>query len=96
MNVYKAAHVISDVNKLAMAWATEHAGERLGTKWYDGENNPGAEREMARLRVGPANSPPDRYRGVWSCNANIGVDGEYPCGIRIHQGQARIVAETEG
>jgi len=32
-----ASCVISDINKLAMDWAREHAGERLGTKWYDGE-----------------------------------------------------------
>jgi hypothetical protein len=28
---------ISDVNQVAMDWARDHAGERLGTKWYDGE-----------------------------------------------------------
>lgn len=32
--------VISDVNQLAMDWAKEHAGELLGTKWYDGEKSP--------------------------------------------------------
>jgi hypothetical protein len=31
--------VISDVNKLAMDWASKHAGELLGTKWYDGEKS---------------------------------------------------------
>jgi hypothetical protein len=33
------SRVISDVNQIAMAWAQEHAGERLGTKWYDGETS---------------------------------------------------------
>jgi hypothetical protein len=32
-----ASAVISDVNQVAMDWARDHAGERLGTKWYDGE-----------------------------------------------------------
>ena len=32
-----ASRVISDVNRVAMDWARDHAGERLGTKWYDGE-----------------------------------------------------------
>ena len=31
------SRVISDVNQVAMDWARDHAGERLGTKWYDGE-----------------------------------------------------------
>jgi hypothetical protein len=31
------SRVISDVNKVAMDWARDHAGERLGTRWYDGE-----------------------------------------------------------
>lgn len=31
--------VISDVNQVAMDWARDHAGERLGTKWYDGESS---------------------------------------------------------
>jgi hypothetical protein len=30
---------ISDVNLVAIAWARDHAGERLGTKWYDGEKS---------------------------------------------------------
>jgi hypothetical protein len=34
-----ASTVISDVNKLAMNWARDHAGELLGTKWYDGESS---------------------------------------------------------
>jgi len=32
-----SSQVISDVNQVAMDWARDHAGERLGTKWYDGE-----------------------------------------------------------
>jgi hypothetical protein len=31
--------VISDVNQVAMDWARDYAGERLGTKWYDGESS---------------------------------------------------------
>lgn len=31
------APLISEVNRVAMDWARDHAGERLGTKWYDGE-----------------------------------------------------------
>jgi len=31
--------VISEVNQGAMDWARDHAGERLGTKWYDGESS---------------------------------------------------------
>jgi hypothetical protein len=33
------SRVISDVNQVAMDWARDHAGERLGTKWYDGETS---------------------------------------------------------
>ena len=33
--------VISDVNQVAMNWAKDHAGELLGTKWYDGETGTG-------------------------------------------------------
>ncbi|MGA2847705.1 MAG: hypothetical protein ABSE46_01825 [Terracidiphilus sp.] len=36
MNEHRSS-VISDVNQVAMDWARDHAGERLGTKWYDGE-----------------------------------------------------------
>jgi hypothetical protein len=32
---------ISDVNLVAMDWARNHAGERLGTKWYEGEARTG-------------------------------------------------------
>jgi hypothetical protein len=31
------SRVISDVNQVAMDWARDHAGELLGTKWYDGD-----------------------------------------------------------
>jgi len=34
---FNQSRVISEVNLVAMAWARDHAGERLGTKWYDGE-----------------------------------------------------------
>jgi hypothetical protein len=36
MNEHRS-QVISDVNQVAMDWARDHAGKRLGTKWYDGE-----------------------------------------------------------
>jgi hypothetical protein len=36
-----ASAVISDVNQVAMDWARDHAGELLGTKWYDGETGAG-------------------------------------------------------
>jgi hypothetical protein len=34
-----SSQVISDVNRVAMDWARDHAGERLGTKWYEGESS---------------------------------------------------------
>jgi hypothetical protein len=41
MEVKKAqaytSSVISDVNLVAMDWARDHAAERVGMKWYDGE-----------------------------------------------------------
>lgn len=33
------SQVISDVNLVAIDYARKHAGELLGTKWYDGENS---------------------------------------------------------
>jgi len=70
------SHVISDVNLVAMAWQRT-CGERLGTKWYDGERVR-VERELA-VR---SQSAGDRQivKRRWSCT-QFGVDGEYPCGI---------------
>lgn len=40
-NKIPASAVISDVNLVAMDWARNRAGERLGTKWYNGEPGTG-------------------------------------------------------
>jgi hypothetical protein len=39
--------VISDVNQVAMDYAGNHAGELLGTKWYDGEPGAGLSEKWA-------------------------------------------------
>jgi hypothetical protein len=91
----QGSHVISDVNKLAMAWATEHAGERLGTKWYDGETTlePSEKwpvSESVRLTV---------RQIVTEAFGRATPISELTESIRAASGftkeQARIVAETE-
>lgn len=90
-----ASCVISDVNELAMAWAREHAGERLGTKWYDGEKSTEPSEkwpvsESVRLAI---------RQIVTEAFGRATSISELTESIRAASGftkeQARIVAETE-
>ncbi|MGD0154688.1 MAG: phage minor head protein [Terracidiphilus sp.] len=55
----KSSSVISDVNQVAMDWARDHAAERIGTKWYDGEKGTGPSEKWAI-----SESTRNRLRGV--------------------------------
>ena len=89
------SHVISDVNLVEMAWAREHAGERLGTKWYDGEASTELSEnwpvsESVRLAI---------RQIVTEAFGRATPISELTESIRAASGftkeQARIVAETE-
>lgn len=87
--------VISDVNLVAMDWARDHAGERLGTKWYDGEAGTGPSgkwsvSESVRLAIRKIMTE------AFSCETRM---NELIERIKVAGGfteeQARTVAETE-
>lgn len=89
------SRVISDVNRIAMDWARDHAGERLGTKWYDGEASAEPSEkwpvsEPVRLAI---------RRIVTDAFSRETPIRELAESIRAASGfsqeQARIVAETE-
>jgi hypothetical protein len=89
------SRVISDVNQVAMDWARDHAGERLGTKWYDGEASfnpsekwPVAEsvRLAVRMIMTEAFSREVPMRELAEC---IRIAGGFPAD------RAKLIAETE-
>jgi hypothetical protein len=87
--------VISDVNLVAMKWARDHAGERLGTKWYDGEAGTGPSEkwpvsESVRLTIRKIMTEAfSRETCMSELIERIRVAGGFT------EEQARTVAETE-
>ncbi|MEI9970271.1 MAG: hypothetical protein WDM87_17255 [Terracidiphilus sp.] len=91
----RTSSVISDVNKVAMDYARNHAGELLGKKWYDGESGTGPSEKWV-VSESTKRIVREIITDAFSRETPINVLAE-----RIHEAagfskeQARLVAETE-
>jgi len=87
--------VISDVDQVAMDYAREHAGELLGTKWYDGEpgvgpSEKGAVSESTRMILrGIITDAFSRETRMSDLVQRIQVAGGFS------KEQAQLIADTE-
>lgn len=89
------SRVISDVNLVAMDWGRDHGGERLGTKWYDGE----ASMEPSEKWPVPESVRLAIRRIVTDAFSRLVTMKEMTESIRIAGGftteQAKLIADTE-